>query len=61
MGNYRYYCLDAAGQLHRAESFDADSDEQAAQLIRQKHPDCKCEVWNGNRLVATLSPEPLTA
>lgn len=54
--NYRYYCLDGAGRLHDAAWFKAESDEDAIEQIKAKHPDSKCEIWRGKRLVAALSP-----
>ena len=58
---YRYYCLDGTGRLHDAEWFAADSDEQAVEHVRSKHPDSKCEIWKGGRLVASVSPFSLQA
>lgn len=59
--NYRYYCLDSGGRLHSAEWFHADGDEQAIAQIAAMHPDARCEIWQGRRLVAALSPMRLTA
>ena len=59
--NYRYYCLDAAGCLHDAEWFEAASDEEAVALVSEMHPDAKCEIWHGQRLVAATSPVQLQA
>ena len=50
--NYRYYCLDGTGRLHDAAWFYAESDENAIKLIEARHPDSKCEIWLGKRLVA---------
>jgi hypothetical protein len=58
---YRYYCLDGKGQLHSAQWFEAGSDDAAIQLVSAKHPDGKCEIWQGKRLVAQVSPERLQA
>ncbi len=58
--NYRYYCLDGAGQLHSAEWFYAESDSAAVAQIEAKHPEDNCEIWQGARLVAKTSPERLT-
>ena len=58
---YRYYCLDGVGHLHLAEWFDAENDEKAVDLIEQMHPDGLCEIWQGARLVAKLSPKRLQA
>ena len=59
--NYRYYCLDGAGRLHEANWFYAASDDDAVALIQAKHPDAKCEIWLGKRLVAALSPRRRSA
>ena len=59
--NYRYYCLDGAGHLHDAAWFYAESDDDAIAQIEAKHPDSKSEVWQGTRLVASLSPGRLSA
>ena len=58
---YRYYCLDSVGNLHLAEWFDAESDEKAISLIEEIHPDGRCEVWQGSRLVGKTSPQRLQA
>ena len=50
--NYRYYCLDHTGHLHSADAI--------AQIVA-KHPDSKCEIWQGKRLVAAVSPEQRSA
>jgi hypothetical protein len=55
--NYRYYCLDSTGKLHDAEWFSAESDDDAISRISEKHPGSKCEVWQGQRLVASIAPE----
>ena len=58
--NYRYYCLDATGNLHQAEWFYADNDEGAVALIEAKHPNSKCEIWHGQRLLATVGSDHKT-
>lgn len=55
---YRFYCLERGGNLHIAEWFKAASDDEALAHIRAKHPDAMCEIWLGERLVATLAAEP---
>ena len=55
--NYRYYCLDASGQLHDAVWFEAATDEEAVAHVTAKHPDAKCEIWHDDRLVAQLGFE----
>jgi hypothetical protein len=59
--SYRYYCLDSSGNLHDAQLFVADSDEDAIAKIEAKHPDSLCEVWRGSELIAKLSPQRLRA
>ena len=59
--SYRYYCLDHAGQLHSAEWFEAESDEDAIAQVEAQHPDALCEIWQGHRLVAKLSAIRLQA
>ena len=59
--SYRCYCLDGSGNLHEPEWFDADHDEHAIEQLRTKYPDSKCEIWQGRRLVASLSPDRLSA
>jgi hypothetical protein len=60
-GSYRYYCLDGAGKLHRAEWFEAESDEAAVAHIGAMHSDAQCEIWQHNRLVGKTVPERVGA
>ena len=53
---YRYYRLGSDGHLDLAEWFTAANDKDASAQIAAKHPDAKCTVWRGSRLVAKLSP-----
>jgi len=55
--SYRYYCLDGTGELHGAAWFHARDDDDAIALIKAKHPDSQCEIWQHRRLVACLMPE----
>ena len=59
--NYRYYCLDSTGRLHDAAWFHAENDADAIAQISAKHPDSKCEIWQGKRLVGSLPPQRLQA
>jgi hypothetical protein len=58
---YRYYCLDRTGRLHDTAWFHAETDGDAIAQISAKHPDSKCEIWQGKRLVASISPARLQA
>ena len=53
--SYRYYRLGRDGHLDLAEWFGAANDKDASAQIAAKHPDSKCEVWRGSRLVSILS------
>ena len=54
---YRIYCMDGAGSIHLADWIDAKSDDEAVKVAREMHPDAtKCEVWDKDRLVASLPP-----
>ncbi len=60
MTSYRLYCLDARGHISLANPIEGDSDADAlAQARRLKKGALKCEVWQGNRLIATLAAEEL--
>ncbi len=52
--NYRYFCLDRTGRLHGTQWLSAVDDEDAIAQIKAKHPEAKCEIWQGQRLVAQL-------
>ena len=58
MAEYRFYCLDSTGRLYGAEWFHAENDADAISLIETKHPRDTCEIWQGKRLVAKISPQP---
>ena len=58
---YRYYCLDGTGRLHDAAWCEVENDADAIAQITVKHPDGKCEIWQGKRLVAELLPKHLQA
>lgn len=55
-GTYRYYCLDGLGHLQNADWFEAADDADAVAQIGAQHAGRICEIWQGSRLVAKLSP-----
>ena len=58
MADYRFYCVNGAGQIELGDWFAADNDDEAIAKARQLRPDArKCEVWHKGRLVALLSPD----
>lgn len=54
MINYRIYCLDGANKVASAGWLEADNDEEAIERLRERHGGFKCEVWDGQRLVARV-------
>jgi hypothetical protein len=61
MADYRLYCLDGAGRISLAEWIHATDDQDAIEQAHQLKPHAlKCEIWKGERLVATLDPQRLS-
>jgi hypothetical protein len=61
-GSYRLYCLDARGHISMAEWIEATDDQDAIRQAQTLKRDAqKCEVWDGNRLVARLDSQDLVA
>lgn len=58
MANYRIYCLDGAGKVASAGWIEADGDEAAIDLVKQKYGSYKSELWDGERLVARVDLRP---
>ena len=62
MQHYRLYCLDGIVSISLAESIDASDDSDAIRQAQEiKRGALKCEVWLGQRLVATLDGEALAS
>jgi len=62
MRDYRLYCLDGTGSISLAEWIQAPDDADAVRQAQElKRGALKCEVWLGNRLVATLDGSALSA
>ena len=60
MVDYRLYCLDGAGKISLAADLEAEDDAEAIAIAREKHRHArKCEIWQRNRLVATLDARDL--
>jgi hypothetical protein len=56
MTDYRLYCLDGAGKIGTGEWIEAAGDAEAIMLVRAKKLSVRCELWDHNRLVATIGP-----
>ncbi|MGZ2411681.1 hypothetical protein ACUXST_001078 [Sphingomonas sp. F9_3S_D5_B_2] len=54
--SYRLYRLDGAGKIVSAEWVEASSDAEAEQHARDRGLPVTCEMWERNRLVATIEP-----
>lgn len=52
--DYRLQCKDEAGTSFTTEWLDAKSDDEAIVLARSRKLHGQCELWSGNRLVATI-------
>jgi hypothetical protein len=62
MAVYRMYTLDGLGRIGFAEVVQAESDRQALAKVRRMKPTAlKCELWKGNRLIASLERQDLVA
>ena len=54
MARYRIYCLDSANRVASAGWIEADDDEAAIELVKERHDGYKCEIWQGPRLVTRI-------
>jgi hypothetical protein len=61
MPNYRLYCYDGADKVWSAEWLQAASDEEAIATAQRMDVGIKCEVWEGQRLVATIERQSKTS
>ena len=51
---YRIYCYDAARHVVSSDFIDASSDQEAISKAEAAGFGSRCEIWDGNRLVAQL-------
>ena len=62
MANYRLYCLDGAGKISLANDIEAGDDAEAVVIARDTHRYSRmCEIWQRDRLVATLDAGDLAS
>jgi hypothetical protein len=54
VSEYRLYHLDGAGRVSGGEWIEADDDHAALKLALGRCKAVHCEVWQGQRLVATV-------
>jgi hypothetical protein len=53
--SYRIYCYDARMKTVNSDFIDAANDDEAIAGAEARGFGSKCEIWDGNRLVAQLS------
>ena len=58
---YRIYCLDAARRIVSGDWLRAADDAEAIAKAEAMDFGTKCEIWDGNRLVAQLEQARLQA
>ena len=51
---YRICCFDGGNMILSSELIEAADDGQAIAMVKAARYGCKCEVWQGRRLVAQL-------
>ena len=54
MPAYRHYQFDGAGNIRKAEWFEAADDDDAVRQVREKKLSVASEVWDGKRRVAKV-------
>jgi hypothetical protein len=54
---YRVYCYDLGRKAVTADFIKASSDDEAIATAEEDYAGCKCEIWDGKRLVAQLEAE----
>jgi len=54
---YRVYCYDSVHQVVTADVIEASSDEEAIAKAEAQGYGTRCEIWDGNRLVAELGDQ----
>ena len=58
---YRVYCYDAVHQVVSQDLIEAASDEDAIAQAEASGYGSKCEIWEGDRLVAQLEGQRRSA
>jgi hypothetical protein len=54
VAKYRIYCIDGGDRVASAGWIEADGDEAAIAIVRDRHDGYKCELWLGPRLVTRI-------
>lgn len=54
MPDYRLYCLDGVNKVASADWIEADDDDAAIEMAKERHDGYDWELWQGRRLVSRL-------
>ena len=54
VADYRLYGLDGVNKVASGEWFEAESDETAIEVAKEKMDGHDCELWQGLRFVARI-------
>jgi hypothetical protein len=57
MANYRLYCADGRGKIWVDDRIAAENDAEAIAIAEGMDNLAQCELWDGDRLVATIKPD----
>jgi hypothetical protein len=58
VARYKVYCIDGGEKVVSAAPIEADGDDAAVAILKERHGGYKCELWEGVRLVARLDLRP---
>ena len=56
MAQYLLYCMSDKGERGGVQLFEADSDEEAVQIVSEMKLPVSCEIWERSRFVAHTLP-----
>ena len=56
MAMYRLYCLNDDENVVESHWIEAVSEDEAIENVKKNHPNSRCEIWLGKRLVAEIRP-----
>lgn len=54
LAGYRLYGLDGVDKVASGEWIEADDDEAAIEIAKNRFDGTPCEIWQGSRLVARM-------
>jgi hypothetical protein len=55
--SYRVYCFDGSAMTLTGDLIEARDDAEALEIAKAQRFGSKCEVWEGDRLVAQLEDD----